>query len=310
MTPQTFLNDISTETARAAYHGVSMRPEQRAESTRNDYAETLAEDYAEFAEQAAKGKTEHLLQAEFDRYRAGYRKRYYGFLHSNSRCVSWWIAGPSNFPAARMNKRADIAHKRLNELIDFRARAKAAIKRTLRPDLAPIYASDSNALERLEAKISHAEALQKRMKQSNETIRRHKKEGKEAQIAALMVLGYSAGMAQKLLEPDFVGRIGFADYQLTNNGANIRRMKQRVEHVTRLHATPGSEKEGTNARLEDCPAENRIRLWFAGKPSEEVRTDLKSNGFRWTPTVGCWQAYRNVGAYQTAKRIAGIEQNC
>lgn len=301
-----FINDISTEAASQAYYGVSHFPERRAESTRTGYAEQLAADYASLREQAVKGGTLDLLDAEFETYRARYRRHNLAYLHSSSRCVSWFIAGPSNFPAARMNKRADIAHRRLNDMLGFRSRALAAIKRTLRPDLRAIYAGDGDALERLEVKISNAEQLQARMKETNAVIRRNAKAGPAAQVAALLVLGYQEGNARRLLEPDFCGRIGFADYELTNNNANIRRMKQRVEQITRLQSTPGQELEGSNARMEDCPSENRVRLFFPGKPDEEIRTQLKRGGFRWTPSLGCWQAYRHQHTYDAAARFAGV----
>src|ERR1700744_3869356 len=160
MNTETLKTDIPLDFAQRAFYGVSFHAERRGETAQNDYAQTLASDYAEMVSQSVKGHTENLLAAEFERYRNSYRKKYMAYLHSNSRCVSWFIAGPSNFPAARMNKRADVCHKRLNELIEFRARALAAIRRTLRPDLAPIYSSDENALERLEIKIIQAESLQ------------------------------------------------------------------------------------------------------------------------------------------------------
>ncbi len=93
---------------------------------------------------------------------------------------------------------------------------------------------------------------------------------------------------------------------MTNNHANLRRMKQRLETIGRDQAKESTELEGSNARFEDCPEENRVRLFFPGKPAEDVRTLLKSRGFRWTPTIGAWQAYRNPWAIETAKKIAGI----
>ena len=33
---------------------------------------------------------------------------------------------------------------------------------------------------------------------------------------------------------------------------------------------------------------------------------LKGAGFRWTPSLGCWQAYRNHRALSVAKAIAGV----
>ncbi len=306
MNAESLMDDISQETARRAYYGVSMFSERRGDQTRADYAATLAADYESLREQATKGGTLDLLDEEFARYRDGYKRRQLAYLHSSARCVSWFIAGPSNFPAARMNKRADISHRRLSEMLDFRARALSAIKRKLRPDLAPIYASDGDAIERLEAEVSKAQALQERMKLTNAAIRKHAKGGEPAQVAALLALGYQQGTAQKLLQPDFCGRIGFASYQLTNNGANIRRMEQRIAHITQLKATPATEAEGEHARFEDAPQDNRVRLFFPGKPEEKVRSELKSHGFRWTPSLGCWQAFRNYSSTATARRIAGV----
>ena len=33
----------------------------------------------------------------------------------------------------------------------------------------------------------------------------------------------------------------------------------------------------------------RLKLFFDGKPSSDIRDALKSNGFRWAPGSGCWQ---------------------
>ena len=90
-------------------------------------------------------------------------------------------------------------------------------------------------------------------------------------------------------------------FELTNLGANIRRMQERIEHLRKVQAIPTSTVQGSVARMEDCPAENRVRLFFPGKPSEEVRRQLKSKGFRWTPSLGCWQAYRNAWSVKAAE---------
>lgn len=298
--------DIPQSLALAAHSGTSFVPEKRAEQVRSEYESTLQADYEGFKANALKGGTLDLLDSEFARYRQGYREHYTAWLRSKSRCMSTMIAGPSNFPSSRMAKRNDVEHKRCEAFINFRERAKAAIIRNLRPDLRPIMSGDANATERLDEKIQKAEALQERMRAANAAIRKHKKAGAEAQIRALVELGFNAAIAAKLLEPDFCGRIGFADYQLTNNNANIRRMKERLQTVSRNQAQESTEAEGENARLEDSPADNRVRLYFPGKPSEAVRSDLKSSGFRWSPTIGAWQAYRNYRTLETAKRVAGV----
>jgi hypothetical protein len=310
---ETFANDIPIETARAAYAGISFTPEKRAEQVREGYAAELASDFAAL-EKLTVGKPGMLevLQGEFARYREGYRARYLKKLYSDSRCLSWMITGPSNFPSARNEKRNNVAHKRLTELLEFRERALAAIRKTLCPELRPIMAGDDNAQERLQAKIAAAEKLQAIMKDCNAAIRKHRKAGETAQVAALVAIFTAAGMvkhnpedrARELLKPDFCGRIGFASYELTNNNANIQRMKGRLVSIGRDQSTPASDYQGSAASVEDCPAENRVRLTFPGKPSVEIRTRLKSGGFRWTPSLGVWQAYRHQHTIELAKQIA------
>jgi hypothetical protein len=307
------LNDIPLTLARAAYSNLSMDPERRADTTRNDYANTLAEDWQTLSKCADTPDKQATLEAEFARYREGYGRKYRAYLHSNSRCASWFITGPSNFPVARMEKRNNIAHKRLDELLDFRKRAVSAITKTLCPELRPIMSGDADAVERLKEKIAEAEKMQEVMKACNAAIRKHAKAGEAAQIAALAEIFNSAGIPKMeaeiklILHPVFTGCTGFMSFELSNGSANIRRMKQRLEHISRNQAKPATTHEGTQARFEDCPAENRVRLFFPGKPSAEIRTRLKSAGFRWSPTIGAWQAYRNPHTTQTAQKEAGID---
>lgn len=302
-----FANDISLETARQAHSGTSFTPEKQAEQERDGYAQTLAADY-EMLLKYTEGKPGAIetLNAEFSRYREGYRQRTLKHLHSKARCLSWMITGPSNFPTARNEKRNRMEHKRCEELIDFRKRALNAITKTLCPELRPIMAGDSDACQRLQANIEEAEKLQEIMKACNHAIRSQWKNGEPAVIAALVALGRSEALAREMIQPGKFGGMGFASFELTNNGANIRRMKQRLESISRNQASQATEVQGQNAQIEDCPADNRIRLFFPGKPDQDTRSRLKSKGFRWSPTIGAWQAYRNSGTIETAKREAGL----
>lgn len=311
-----FLADIPVSVAQAAHAGTSWTPERRAESERNDYAATMAADFAHFEAQARKGGTLDKLDEEFSRYRAGYAKRYRAYLHSRSGLVSWMIAGPSGFPAARMNKKADIAHRRMGELIGWRSRARNAVVRNLRPDLRPIMAGDADALDRLDADIETAERLQSVMREANKIVRAFVKAGLRendggdlwrryhAQLAEL-IPNISAARAKDILDPDCLNRRGFPDYALTNNSANIRRMKARREQIAAAHATPATSIDGAGGvQIEDDPPANRVRLFFPGKPSAEIRDRLKRAGFRWSPTIGAWQAYRNHNSMETARSFA------
>ncbi|HEV3256590.1 MAG TPA: hypothetical protein VG013_06915 [Gemmataceae bacterium] len=297
-----FANDIPQDLAQAAHAGTSFVPDRRARQEQADYAATLRADYDQLAMLADTEEKQAQLAEEFERYRAGYRRRALARLRSDSRCLSPMITGAARFPVQRNRKRLDIAHKRLNELLDFRTRALAAIRKALQPELRPIMAGDANAADRLREKVAQAEELQARMKATNTAIRQHAKP--EAQVAALVALGHPEARARELLRPDFCGRIGFPGYALQNNNANIRRMNERLAGIENAQATPETVQEGKAARLEDCPAENRIRLLFPDKPALAVRDRLKANGFRWAPSLGCWQAYRNPHSLQVAADVA------
>jgi hypothetical protein len=111
-----------------------------------------------------------------------------------------------------------------------------------------------------------------------------------------------------LLQGDYMGRVGFADYVLTNNGANIRRMKERVAELTtrnaaRAELTEDVEREVNGVRYIENTAAERIQLIFPGKPAESVRDLLKSYGFRWAPSEGAWQRQLTANGQAAAALI-------
>jgi hypothetical protein len=303
-----FSADIPLELATGAHAGTSHSPERRGEAEVSGYAQTLSADLAEFTALAEKHGTGDQLAELFPRYREGYKRCTLAHLSAKSRCLSTLIAGGSNFPVRRAEKANATEHRRLEEVLNCRKLWRKRILKAIVPNTdGPIMSGDADAVERLTDEIAKAEELQRRMKEANAAIRKHKKAGAAAQVAALVALGYPEARAALLLKPDACGRIGFADFELTNNNANIRRMKARLSIVEKAHATPATEQEGTKARLEDCPAENRVRLFYPGKPDADIRATLKSSGFRWTPSLGCWQAYRNNRALPMARHLAGLE---
>ena len=295
-----FANEISSSLAVGAFHGTSFSPERRGESVRNDYANAMQRAYDTLAKHAAKGGTLDMLDAEFERYKAGYRKRTEAWLRTHSRCVSWMITGPSNFPVRRAQKRNEVEHKRLTELVEFGERGLRAAIRNLRPDLRPIMAGDADAIARLEEKIVSLRAMQDRMKAINSAHKAFMKDAKTLEESAL---------SQR--DKDLIRRYvpaytwephPFAPYQLSNNNATIRTAEKRLEQLQVAKATPEKTIEcASGLRVEDCPADNRVRLFFPGKPEYEVRAKLKKNGFRWSPTIGAWQAYRNTWSMALAQ---------
>lgn len=301
-----FANDIPLNIAHSAHAGTSFFPDKRGDQERDSYAATLTADYTALSKYAETPEKRALLDQEFARYRAGYRAKVIVALGARSRCMSTMITGRSNFPVRRQQKRSETADKRADEMIAFRERALDAIRKVLCPELRPIMAGDADAVTRLRERIAKDEKAQELMKAANAAIRRHRKAGADAQVAALVALGLHEKRARDLLVPDFMGRIGFADYELTNNGKRIRDNKARLLKLESDKAQDDTEEIREHARLVDSPADNRVRLFFPGKPSAEVRARLKGAGFRFAPTEGnAWQAYRNHNSMVVARREAG-----
>lgn len=297
-----FLSDIPVDFARNAFLNISFSPEKRGEAFRQDYAQTLQADLEHFKGQALKGGTLEILDEQFARYRDGYKRAFMAWLSAKSRCISSMITGPSNFPVRRAQKANRLEQGRLEALIEFRQNAKNAVIRRLRPDLRPIMSGDADALDRLSVELAKREVQQEQMKRINAIIRKNKAKSEVEQIQALVEVGVSEDQAAALIKPGHCCAYGFAGYELTNNNARIREIKKRMAHIEKMQAMPVFEKEVEGVTIQDDPPANRVRLYFQGKPDQSIRDELKKNGFRWSPTLGAWQAYRNQSAMQIAKR--------
>ena len=96
-------------------------------------------------------------------------------------------------------------------------------------------------------------------------------------------------------------------WQLSNNNAEIRRLKGRIEELTRHKeaAYVGWEFEGGTVEINR--EANRLQIYFEGKPDATVRDELKSNGFRWSPKAEAWQRQLNDTTIRVTDRIKCIQ---
>lgn len=298
-----YMDDISQDEARQAFYWVSQDPEGRGERERIQYSRQML-DCWQWGQNYARNDSEWAtFEAWFVKYRKKMRSLWRAWLHSSSRCASSFITGAGNFPTRKMEKRQRWAENHLERLLEIQAWMKKKIARDMRPEERPIMAGDADAVERLKAEIEQAEKHQDFMKQVNNIIRKNKRNTFEEQVNLLVEqTGLERIKAQKLLTPDCYGLKGYPNYRLTNNNANIRRMKMRLAQIERNKSKPDFKCEGIDGiKLEDCPAENRVKIFFPGIPAQEIRATLKGCGYRWTPSQGCWQAYRNNRTIELAK---------
>lgn len=287
------------ETARRAYSGTSMSPERRGDQLVEAHSKELEEDLAGIPEAD----------------RAAYESRYISFmrswLSSESQCVSSWIAGPSNFPVARMNKRRNWAEAKYTAWQEWRKRALNGIERRIRRE------SRANINPVQEALVKLADLKQSRdfMKEVNALHKKYLKNPKALDGVKVMRGAEDVTEATLKLIRNYVPDYSwvphpFAPYRLTNTGAEIRRMEGRVKELS------VKEVLKTTVKLEEYPFRggrvvvdhqaDRVQIYHDEKPGSVVIKALKANAFHWTPSLKCWQRQLTNPALYATQTLVGI----
>ena len=96
----------------------------------------------------------------------------------------------------------------------------------------------------------------------------------------------------------------FQSWELSNNNAEIRRVRQRIESLTRANEVAYVGWEFDGGHVEANRDQGRLQVFFDGKPEADARQQLKENGFRWAPSVGAWQRLLNDNA--TMRRTGSL----
>jgi hypothetical protein len=299
--------DVSHDLARRAHYGTSMVPDERADQAVDSYVRHMREVVDEFSAWATDTNRAEMA-ADLERYRDGYVKKLHAYWKAHSNVMSTMITGPANFPVARNRKRGDTADRRCNEWLDWSKDTLKRLRRKYDPARiarAPIHIGEDGAVAKLREKLAGLERLQALMKAANKVCRA-KKLTDEEKVERLVALdGITEAVARELLVPD-AGRIGFPSYELSNNNASIRRLRKRVQAAeaeeARRESTP-DEYYVNGVLVEEDVDDNRLRICFDEKPSAEMRTRLKSRGFRWSPRNVAWQRQLTENARRDARWV-------
>ena len=315
-----YFDDISASVAAGAYNHTSHSPDRAGSIIRADYARMLIADREEVVKNIkhaiAKCATveedwEKTIDSWFSSHRQGLKTRFLAYLSAHSCVASPFITGPARFPTARNQKRSDTADRRWEDVEKFQANSKKSILRALLPygDGSAIRTDDPDALSKLKTEIQGLEDLQRRMKDANRIIRKHCKDRKRpesmevqtAVIADLVGIGFAESTAKAIVShSDYTGRIGFESYQLSNNNANIRRLKQRLEETAEIKQTEISDEFPGDVEA-TVTEDGKIQITFPGIPPQEVRTLLKSRAFKWSRARMAWvrkMTPNAIGDYQ------------
>lgn len=232
-----------------------------------------------------------------EHYEAAYIEKYSQWLSAMSRCFSQFITGAGGWKPATFRRHEKTNQAERNARVRLDEWAEKVVRRCNRQHRLTGW----DEVERLQDKVDKLTALQEMMKAANKVIRSKKSE--EEQTDELVSLGFSEKQAKELLtEEGWYGK-GFAPYMLTNNNAKIKDAKARLDRLTAMLGKEDTEEEHSWGTLAMCYSEERIRFVFSEIPSSEVRSLLKSNGFKWSPNNGAWQRQLTTNAQYATKRI-------
>ena len=167
----------------------------------------------------------------------------------------------------------------------------------------PIRSDDPQALEKLKEKLEATQTLQTHMKEVNSYYRKNGTtrgcpgvtEAQAAKLDASVKSGYSWENKP------------YPSYELTNNSAEIRRLKQRIEQLSYEKEVGFVGWEFPGGEAVANTDNNRLQLLFDEKPSAEQRTILKQYGFHWSPSEQAWQRQLNENAIYAADRISFVQ---
>jgi len=299
-----YKSDIDLTTAINAHRGTSFSSEKRGASFVNDYDGHLKWTL-EWLNQWRTDENSADIDEAFAYYREGYKKRALAYLYAHSRCISSFITGPSGFPVERARKANASADKRLTEWLEWSHKQRERTRRKFDPK-APtvISADDEDAIAKLAAKRDRLQQRQEAYKAANK-VARSKKLDEEQKRQQLLDLGFDEKTVYTCLHPRW-GKFGFDSYVLTNNNANIHRISDRIvalqREAERRETTP-DEYEINGVKIIENNDENRLQLFFDGKPERSMIDKLKSRGFHWSRTRRCWQRLLNNNARYAMKEI-------
>ena len=297
----------------AEIHRVKARIEElskRSEQTFSDYKEGSATaEYRAMVDKAAaiaerqKSRVDPMYHEKIDHLLDTYARKLAENMNQgfaiDARVPSVLIAGPSNFPVGKKEKQNRARDSNMEEWRHI----QGLLDKIRSTGMGGISADDPAAIEKLQKKLDGLERSQLIMKEVNAYYRKHGKLDGCALLSPDQIEKLKASMASSWRSDPRP----FESYQLTNNNAEIRRVKARIEQLSKQAQREFSGWEFDGGRVEMNREDNRLQVFFDGKPDADTRAELKSNGFRWAPSVGAWQRQLTDNAIRAADRLECIK---
>lgn len=206
-------------------------------------------------------------------------------MHRNTLEKSWNQMGKS----VELSDKADY----------YSEKAKAAENNTA------ISSDDPDAIEKLKDKLKKLIEKQEFMKSINKICR--SKKLSESEIVAKLKADFNLKdeSIHTLLNPRYsFEKKGFPSYSLTNNNGRIKQVRDRINRLEQLEKLENESFKIGEVEIQVNVDDNRVEIYFPGKPEEEFRKKIKSSGFRWSRYKSAWQKQISNWNIRDAKRLA------
>ena len=259
-----------------------------------DEAVQLAERQKQRVDPMYHEKIDSLLDTYARKLAANMNKGY----EIDARVPSILIAGGSNFPTRKKEKQNAARDSNYREWQDI----QGLLDKIRSTGMGGISADDPQAVQKLEKKLKSLEKSQETMKAVNAYYRKHKTLDGCPHLSPEQLEKLKADMASSW----HLGDKPFATWALSNNSAEIRRVKDRIKSLSQQKEIGFVGWEFDGGKVEANTEANRLQIFFEDKPDETTREALKSNGFRWSPKAGAWQRQLTSNAYYAADYVKAI----
>ena len=300
---------INEEIAKSAkeMNSFSDYKENSATNDYRNYLKRFEDNIKELIEEYPQNINEEVLRL-IEYYKDRYSKKLaFAINKSNSieaRMPSIMISGAGNFnfrKKEKQNQARESFWKEYGDLFNEENYYFNKIRTIITNKV--IYSNDALAIEKLEAKIDSLTELQNKMKNVNAYYKKNKtldgcelldeKEIRELKEKLIMFHYYS--------QP-------YPTFELTNNNQNIHRLKDRLENLKKLKNRASTENENKYMKIDgleivEDATDMRIRIIFDEIPNEQIRTLLKSYGFKWSPKNSAWQRQLTTNGIYSTKRF-------
>lgn len=262
-----------------AFYSTSFSPEERGAHYIRMYEEELNADI------------EKIPEEEKERYISKYKEWVKILFNKHSRIMSAMITGPARFPSRRNEKMNNYYDNAVNEFRTWREKVLKAISRKIE-DAKPKEQKAEEEWVHVKSMIDN-HFLPTNLYNKLETIARN---GKVELINK--AIEYIKALNENRDKPIFTNRHKFWKLAELANQSIVKQAERENQEDAEILFDGG--------RVIKNYSEDRVQIVFDTKPQPDIISNLKRNGFRWSPRFSAWQRQLTNNAFYAVTRVIPI----